>query len=133
MTIKEIAEQLRSQDNRITDQPMFIVQELKRDYGYDTGWGGDVVWLSDGDEVDEEKAEELQKEYDDTGVEPDGYTLTGYVDRWEFVTACFTEQGCKDFIKIDCHNHKELRIYAHGSYRNQEWRTVRDMLMKLND
>lgn len=133
MTIQEIAEQLRTQNNRITDQPMFVVQELKRDYGYDTGWGGTVAWISDGDEVDADKAAELQKTYDETGAEPDGYTLTGYVDRWEFVTACFTEQGCKDFIASDKHNHKELRIYAYGSYRNNEFRTVRDMLMKLHD
>jgi hypothetical protein len=50
---------------------------------------------------------------------------------WDFVTACFTEQGCKDYLARDGHNLKEPRIYAAGSYRNSEWQAVRNYLAAL--
>lgn len=75
-----------------------------RDYGYDPRHTDDHCWLDDeGDEVSPAKARKLEAKYDDTLEEPDGYTRTAYRDRWEFVTACFTEQGCKDFLRPDGH------------------------------
>lgn len=52
-------------------------------------------------------------------------------DVWEFVTACFTEKGCKDYLAVNGHNLTEPRIYAAGSYRNEEFRTVREYLLGL--
>ena len=48
-----------------------------------------------------------------------------------FVTACFTEQGCKDFLARDGHNHRRPFIYAFGSYRNGEYQAVRNILKSL--
>ena len=62
--------------------------------------------------------------------EPQDWTRTGYQDTWHFVTACFTEAGCNDYIRLNGHNHRgKLRTYAASSYRNEEWRTVRSFLM----
>jgi hypothetical protein len=127
--LEAIGKALRTQDNRCTDQPLFVVERKRRDYGYDPVWGGDVAWLSEGVEVEKAEADALEAKYQDSGDEPDGYSRTAYVDRWEFVTACFTEQGCKDFIAVQKHNLGETRIYAHGSYRNKEWRTIREFLL----
>jgi len=127
-----IGELVRTQDNRITDAPLFIVQEKVRDYGYDTRYTDNHIWLDDeGCEVSKAKAKKLEAKYDDTLEEPDTFSRAGYKDRWEFVTACFTEQGCKDFLQRDGHNHGETRIYAAGSYRNEEYRTVWDFLKSL--
>jgi len=130
MVMQQIGELIRTQDNRITDCPMFIVQERKRDYGYDVDYCDDYVWLDttcDYVEATEEEREELEVQ-EDTGDVPDNWQKTGFKDRWDFVTACFTEQGCKDFIACDGHNHGELRIYAAGTHRNAEFRAVRDFL-----
>ena len=55
-----------------------------------------------------------------------------YQDTWHFVTACFTEVGCNDYIRLNGHNHRgKLRVYADSSYRNEEFRTVRAFLMGL--
>ena len=44
-----------TQDNRITDAPMFIVQEQKRTYGFDPEYSDKAAWLDcEGDEVDAE-------------------------------------------------------------------------------
>lgn len=130
MTIQEIAEQIRTQDNRITDQPIFIVERKVRDCGFEIEYADDFEWFHPGKQTtaDERQARILNKMVE-AGRDTGDWRHVGYKDRWEFVTACFTEQGCKDFIKRDGHNHGETRIYAVGSYRNEEYRLVRNMLL----
>jgi len=133
-TLRKIGILITTQDNRITDQPMFIVQQRRRMYGLDTGYCDNFIWLCCEDEYNEASAEEadaLEAEYQDTGRARDGWQRTGYIDQWEFVTACFTEQGCIDYLKLDGHNLNEPRIYAEGSYRNEEFRAVRNSLIAL--
>ena len=128
MSIANIANNLRTQNNRCTDIPIFIVQQKVRDYGYDPDYGDNHVWVHcEGFEASEEDLVNI-KQIQRAGKEPEEWIHTGYVDRWEFVTACFTEQGCKDYISVNGHNLKEPRIYAEGSYRNQEWREVVEYL-----
>jgi hypothetical protein len=126
---------IKTQDNRCTDAPIFIVEERKRIYGIDPEYADDeIVWLdglNGNEEASEEEAAKLEAKYQEDLEEPEGWTRTGYIDRWEFVTACFTEQGCKEFLRVDGHNHGVTRIYAAGSYRNAEWRAVRDYLIGL--
>ncbi len=129
--IIEIGNRIATQDNRCTDQPLFIVQQRIRVYGFDPDYCDSVVWLHEaGDytEADEKEAAELTAKHNNGDDTPD-WVRTGYKDHWEFVTACFTEQGCKDFIAINGRNLKETRIYANGSYRNNEFRQVRDWLL----
>jgi hypothetical protein len=129
--LRAIHDLLHTQDNRITAAPMFAVQEKKRVYGIDESYGPKIVWVTDdGDEVDAEKDAELEAVYQqDYNKEPRGYRRLGYHEYWDFVTACFTEQGCKDYLGRNGHNLHETRIYAYGTYRNAEWHTVRDFLM----
>jgi len=129
--LANMGELIRTQNNRITDSPIFIVQQKRRIYGIEDGYCNSFVWI-DGENsyTDEEKvardAERAENE------EPEAeYRQCGYIDIWEFVTACFTEQGCKDYLRQNAHNLREPRIYAEGSFRNTEWRTVRSFLMGL--
>lgn len=127
--IKNVAKLIRTQNNRATDSPIFIVQEKVRDWGYDSDYADDYAWVNineDHREADEEEAALLDK-YVSSRYDP--WQKTYYKERWKFVTACFTEQGCKDFIQTDGHNHGELRIYAASSHRNGEYRAVRNFLM----
>jgi len=132
-TLREISQSLKTQDNRITDQPIFIVEEKRRIYGFAQGYSDDYTWVNpdnDYDEPSELEAKRLDK-LDKSGRTFGSWEKVYYKDEWHFITACFTEQGCKDYIKANGHNHKELRIYAHGSYRNEEYRTIRDSLLSL--
>lgn len=132
-TLLEIGEAIRTQDNRITDAPMFVVQERIRDYGYDSEYTDDSVWLdtlNDHTEPDDVAAIADLDYLDVEGIDTDGWVKVYYRDRWEFVTACFTERGCEDFIRANGHNLTDPRIYAAGSYRNEEFRLVRDYLRR---
>lgn len=130
----QIGTLIRTQDNRITNQPIFIVQQKVIDWGYGSEYAEDYKWIdnSDGEypEADEELAAELEEMvgYGDVTA---GWEKVYYKERWEFVTACFTEQGCKDYIEINGHNLNETRIYAEGSYRNNEYRAVREAILAI--
>ena len=130
--MEKIGKLIREQDNRITDQPMFIVQQKRRICGMADGYADAYAWVhkDEGHEADEVLSARLTAKARDcrsTGK----WEQIGYQDIWEFVTACFTEKGCDDFIAVNGHNLTEPRIYADGSYRNKEFRAVRGYLMGL--
>lgn len=125
---------LRDQDNRATHLPVFCVQQRRRIYGMDPAYADPdkIVWiddLNDCAEVEQEKAAALEAAWEKTGEEPSDYTRTAYVDVWDFVTACFTEKGAEDYLRLNGHNLTEPRIYVESAHRNHEWEVVRDFLM----
>jgi hypothetical protein len=129
-TIPEIAERLKTQDNFITESPIFAVQQRKRIYGMDTQFTDASVWIHcDGFEASPEEAIELSEKEQRGGDIPDEWTRTGYIDEWEFVTACFTSAACERYIEGNRHNLTDPRVYAYGSYRNPEWKAVREYIM----
>lgn len=131
--MQQIGELIRTQDNRITDQPIFIVQQKCRIYGVDDDYADGHMWYDPigVESYDDAGKAERDADREAEGLKPIPWRRGGYVDTWQFVTACFTEQGCKDYIARDGHNLREPRIYAEGSYRNQEWRDVRKFLAEL--
>ena len=108
--IAKIARNLHTQDNRITYNPLFAVQQKRRIYGLDVGYCDNAEWILDGETWTPEDGEEP----------PADARKVGYIDIWEFVTGGFTEQGCKDYIAANGHNLREPRIYAYGSYRKAQ-------------
>ena len=131
--LKKIGQLLRTQDNRITDAPMFIVEQKARIYGLDPQYGdGDYIWQhKDDPEYFLGTDEELEEEIVIGAAVKEQYEKVYYYEYWVFVTVCFTEQGCNDFLKINRHNLKEPRIFAAGSFRNEEFRAVREYLIGL--
>lgn len=128
--IKAIGERLRTQDNRATSHPLFVVQQRRRIYGIHPNWTDDTCWLNEG-EVGADEAAKLEVEWRESRLEPEGYTRTGYIDTWVFVTACLTEGGAKDYIRLNGHNLREPRIYADSAYRNREMIALRGFLAAL--
>lgn len=132
MDINSIGELIRTQDNRITDQPMFIVQENERIYGMDSDYSDNYEWFDDVaccviSDQDEIRETERLHESDELN---DAIRKVYYKDHWVFVTACFTEQGCKDYLKTNGHNHGQTRIYGWGTRRNAEFQAVRNHLIE---
>lgn len=116
--IAAIAERLHTQDNRITAHPLFAVQQKRRIYGLDADYRDGTVFIDD-EGIEFAECDSVEH----------GCREVGYRDTWEFVTGCFTEQGCKDYIAANGHNLNEPRIYAYGSYRNAEFIALREWLM----
>lgn len=133
-TILKIGNLVRTQDNRITDQPIFVVEKsvmipISPEYGYDA-----EEWVNT-DSADYERANETKSRRLNLLAEDDRKTGAWekfYLkETWEFVTCCFTEAGCLNFLSRNGHNIGKNRIYAYGSYRNNEWQTVRNFLKEM--
>ncbi|MDL4447725.1 ead/Ea22-like family protein [Klebsiella michiganensis] len=122
-----IGELIRTQDNRITDQPMFVVFQKRGIIGSDEHSPSRVCWVWDGEEVSELRAKRLEALYQD-GRDTRGYDRYAMQEVDEFVTACFTEHGCKDYLRQNGHNLRLPYIYACGSFRNNEYQLVRNWL-----
>ncbi|MFP9227566.1 hypothetical protein [Pectobacterium cacticida] len=125
--LRDIGNDIRTQDNRITDQPMFVVFERREIIGSDEHSPSRICWVKNGEEVSELRAKRLEALHH-------GYRPTAGYERYAmqeidvFVTACFTENGCKDYLLRNGHNLRLPYIYACGSYRNHEYQTVRNFL-----
>ncbi|EPQ7389684.1 TPA: ead/Ea22-like family protein [Klebsiella pneumoniae] len=122
-----IGELIRTQDNRITDQPMFVVFQKRENIGSDEHSPSRICWVWDGEEVSELRAKRLEALYQD-GRDTRGYDRYAMQEVDEFVTACFTEHGCKDYLRQNGHNLRLPYIYACGSFRNNEYQLVRNWL-----
>lgn len=136
--LKAIGEVISKQDNRSTDQPLFIVEEKERIYGMAEGYAEDYHWINEADEyavATYKQANTLDKldERKCSCGELGDWKKVHYKEIWVFVTACFTRDGCQNYINLNYHNHQgEVRIYAKGSFRNEEYQTVRNALIALN-
>jgi hypothetical protein len=132
-TVQEIAQDVATQDNAITELPVFIVQQRKRLYGIDDSYATESVWV---DKDDWSEVEDLEKIKELDAAEKNGddiedYERCGIRDEWEFVTACFTRVGCEEYLRVNGHNLTDPRIYVASGYRNTEWETMRKYLLGM--
>lgn len=122
-----IGDLIRTQDNRITDQPMFVVFQKREIIGSDEHSPSRICWVRDGEEVNPLRALRLEILYQD-GRDTSNYDRYAMQEVDEFVTACFTEHGCKEYLRQNGHNLRLPYIYACGSFRNNEYQLVRNWL-----
>ncbi len=136
-----IAHNLRTQDNRITANPIFMVQVKVSHLG--TPDNDDPhYWVNNDWERVDDDISKLLDEAEESGLnewvhpdEPDrkrylkGYTKVHYVDVYQHHMPFFTEHGANEYLKINKHNLREPRIYVESGYRNAEWELVRQHLM----
>jgi hypothetical protein len=122
--ILDISRELKTQDNRITVFPVFMVQQLER-----------TCWSASGDE-----GETIYLDYDGNECDPDeeGAAECGYQDKWVNVQPFFTEKSAMEYIKANSHrligpDNTPARIYAESAYRNYEWQNVVNFLKSLTD
>lgn len=129
-TLAGISENLRTQDNRITSEPMFCVyqkQEIVADAEYDHDR---IVWVDeDGLEANEHQRMRLELLHDNCREAPAKWRRVAVKEIDEFVTCCFTEQGCKDYLACNGHNLRLPFIYVKSGFRNAEYIALRNWLM----
>lgn len=129
----QLAERLRTQDNRCTHLPVFMVQRQVRDVGLDADYAEDVSWFhcDDQGEFDKEESDRLEAHFQETGESPEEFIRTGWRVRWENVQPFLTEDGAKEYLRLNGHNLGKTRIYVESGYRNGEWEFVRELLLAL--
>lgn len=128
-----IGEQLRTQDNRATQHPMFCVQEKRRLVGVDAAYSDKRCWL---DSANEHTVYDDDKDFDAVKwalEKSSDYDEFGYVDQWFTVMVSFTEEGCKQYLRLNGHNHRgETRIYVESFNRCPEMIVIREFLMSIS-
>ncbi|WP_419792592.1 hypothetical protein ACN09C_14820 [Serratia fonticola] len=127
---RKIGDLMLAQDNRCTDQPMFIVFEKvevvsHEDYDHDR-----ICWIYDGVDCDERTSKRLEALHQG-GRDCGEYQRVAVKDIGKFVTACFTEQGCKEYLAANGHNLRLPFICAAGSFRNSEYQSIRNALIAI--
>ncbi|KAF2282477.1 hypothetical protein GH714_044083 [Hevea brasiliensis] len=131
----EIGELIRTQDNRITDQPFFAVMTKREIVGSEDHDYDRICWVENqrGNYVEatETQHRRLEAIYQGKYEVREGWDRYAMKEIDVFVTGCFTEQGCKDYISRNAHNLNKPFIYAFGSYRNNEYQAVRKFIMDL--
>ncbi|EOT3441163.1 ead/Ea22-like family protein, partial [Escherichia coli] len=121
-----IGENIRTQDNRITSDPMFCVYQKREivvdaDYDYDR-----IVWVDeDGNEANKRQSRRLELLHENFREPPEKWRRVAVKDIDEFVTCCFTEQGCKDYLAVNGHNLRLPFIYVKSGFRNAEYIGIR--------
>ncbi|EOD4813866.1 hypothetical protein ACUNI3_12285 [Serratia sp. IR-2025] len=133
--LSAIGELIRTQDNRITDQPFFAVMTKREIVASEDHDCDRICWVKNqsGDYVEatETQHRRLESIYQAKYEVRDGWDRYAMKEIDVFVTGCFTEQGCKDYINKNGHNLNKPFIYAFGSYRNDEYQTVRKFIMQM--
>ncbi len=133
--LSAIGELIRTQDNRITDQPFFAVMTKREIVASEDHDCDRICWVENqsGDYVEatETQHRRLEAIYQAKYEVRDGWDRYAMKEIDVFVTGCFTEQGCKDYINKNGHNLNKPFIYAFGSYRNDEYQMVRKFIMQI--
>lgn len=137
MNITEIGSLLKTQDNRITADPIFMVQERHRVYGLNPEFSDDCEWrdVDSGDYVPAtpEQAPELDRLLSanlPTYIDDVEFDQIYYTDIWINVQPFFTEAAAQQWISNNQHNYERpLRIYAESAHNNPEWKAIRRWLM----
>jgi hypothetical protein len=127
-----ISENILTQDNRITSDPMFCVFQ-KREVVADADYDHDrIVWVDeDGNEANERQRARLELLHDNCREVPEKWRRVAVKEIDDFVTCCFTEQGCKDYLACNGHNLRFPFIYVKSGFRNTEYQTIRNWLMTV--
>jgi hypothetical protein len=127
-------ETINGQDNRCTAEPIYLVQQKKRTYGFDPAYGeDDYSWVHEhefeykADEFDHALLDQMHSWWWE-GETPKYWEKVFYVDTWEFVQPFFTERGAQAYIEANRHNLSEPRVYVASGYRNPEWIFLREFL-----
>ncbi len=126
----EIAHKLRTQDNRITSEPLFCVFQKRRIWGMDPDYAEQWVWLdkdADRSEVDESEVE--LDEFDDPVK--DNYEKAYYIEVDEFVNAHLTDEAAKLYIAQNHYKLKKPFTYVTSQYRCHEYIQLRNWLLSL--
>lgn len=133
--VVEIGELIRTQDNRITDQPFFAVMTKREIVGSEDHDYDRICWVENqsGDYVEatETQHRRLEAIYQGKYEVREGWDRYAMKEIDVFVTGCFTEKGCKDYIRRNSHNLNKPFIYAFGSYRNNEYQAVRKFIKDM--
>ena len=120
--LKNIAKEISTQDNRITENPLFCVFQKERIYGLTDDYSDTWEWCNSDSQCSCEPDEQCEGSHD-------GCEQCYYVERDRFINAHFTEKSANHYIKIDGHNLTKPFTYVTSLWRCYEMIDIRNFLM----
>ena len=153
--IYELKHELETQDNRFTDNPLFVVCSKREyptsyDYSYDRSYYHDsdgevaetkedlIKYLIEDESIyEQEKIRNKLLNFDDHDFEryiSETYSINPcYVfEVTQFEQAFLTEKGAEEYLRSNGHNLRKPFIYVVSMYRNIEMQNVRKYFMETN-
>jgi hypothetical protein len=131
--LERLHEALATQDNAITSDPIFLVQQKRRHIGFDSSYEEDedrIIWVNGAAEEDVTRASDPERfarfqagEFGDEDEED--WEAFGFTESWEFVQPFLTRDAAEEFRRREAHNLGETRIYVESGHRNPEWKRLR--------
>lgn len=131
-TLKEVSVLMRSQDNRSTQHPLFVVQELK-EIVKASGCGDRTIYVDGEDELSQEEYD-AEEANEDSDVDLSEYREIEVSDEWVISDTAgmfFTEDACERHIKLNNYHYRKPRSYVISAWRNPEMVMVMQAILKL--
>ena len=130
LDLNKLAEELRTQDNDCTADSIYLVQEERIVYGFESQYAEKYHWFfpDDGEyfEVPED-GEGLP--LDEDQAEEFGYEKAYYNVIHEFKCAHFTLKAAEQYIERQRHNPTNPRVWIESMHRCPEMIAIREFLM----
>jgi hypothetical protein len=132
--LRDLANEIKTQDNAITADPIFVVFEKKKIYicGMDHECADGFDWIDcDGDPVIRSESGDETEDY----FKLCGYEKAYYITVDRFVNAHFTRRSAEKYIRENPHRHSrgKLHIYVDSMWRCPEMIALRNHLLSLAD
>jgi hypothetical protein len=134
-----------------TADALFVVQKCTPTFGVDPAYSSQSVivcdeehWFDPDDyynSLDDEGKEALGSPNDSPFLSLDDHTkwkwleldrnltITGYEEKWEYVSSHFTRDAAQAFIARKAHDYRFLRIYVEAQTYCTEFNAIKDALM----
>jgi len=126
--LKRLAEEINTQENYGTAEPIYSIQELKSTPVAIPGDHTKTHWFNDNGEVAEgEQANMLQAYWEKHGMEPEGWNLEHFREEWVHTGRVYlTLQSARDFVEGS--GDDDLRVYVDSAHYNHEIKELRRLL-----
>lgn len=134
--LTEIAKNMNTNKDEFTAEPIYIVQELKRFYGFKDG--DKCVWVCENDceLVFEEEADLYaylnSQEAQENDHTFDNFEQNFYQEEWQYVETFFSRKAASDYMLWQKHNHSQMRIWVQSARLNSEILLIQRLLNHIN-
>lgn len=134
--IKKLAEEMKSQDNRLTAFPIFVIQVDKKVYG-DRSFCDEAERKEDSDGSLCKECEKLQKENEElpnycSDCDPECFVWYKIEEEFDLQAGVFlTAKACEEHIKMNDYHYSHPRSYAIGLWRNPEMEKLVKIIFEI--
>ena len=111
---------------------MFCVYQKREIVAHEDYYHDRIAWIDEeGNEATESQSRRLELLHENFRDAPEKWRRVAVKEIDEFVTCCFTEKGCKDYLACNGHNLRLPFIYVKSGFRNAEYIGIRNWLSDI--